>query len=93
MAEQLIRNEQVVGSIPTISSKPANGEIKPFAVFFQRSDIQTNVTRTIAKLCKLLHCQPRDIMEYVEDEAETSINGNLLIVYVLPVGNRGDIYK
>ena len=24
-------------------------------------------TRTIAKLCKLLNCQPGDIMEYVED--------------------------
>lgn len=24
-------------------------------------------TRTIAKLCKLLHCQPGDIMEYEED--------------------------
>lgn len=27
-------------------------------------------TRTIEKLCKLLHCQPGDIMEYVEDETE-----------------------
>lgn len=25
-------------------------------------------TRTIAKLCKLLNCQPGDIMEYVEEE-------------------------
>ena len=25
-------------------------------------------TRTIAKLCRLLDCQPGDIMEYVEDE-------------------------
>lgn len=25
-------------------------------------------TRTINKLCKLLKCQPRDIMEYVEDD-------------------------
>lgn len=24
-------------------------------------------TRTIAKLCKLLECQPGDILEYVED--------------------------
>lgn len=24
-------------------------------------------TRTIAKLCSLLHCQPGDIIEYVED--------------------------
>lgn len=24
-------------------------------------------TRTIDKLCRLLHCQPGDIMEYVED--------------------------
>ncbi|MBR6568044.1 MAG: helix-turn-helix transcriptional regulator [Clostridia bacterium] len=27
-------------------------------------------TRTIEKLCKLLDCQPGDIMEYVPDEAE-----------------------
>lgn len=27
-------------------------------------------TRTIEKLCKLLNCQPGDIMEYVEDEQE-----------------------
>ena len=25
-------------------------------------------TRTIAKLCKILECQPGDIMEYVPDE-------------------------
>ena len=25
-------------------------------------------TRTIAKLCKVLNCQPGDIMEYVEGE-------------------------
>lgn len=25
-------------------------------------------TRTIAKLCKLLNCQPGDILEYVPDE-------------------------
>ena len=27
-------------------------------------------TRTISKLCKVLECQPGDIMEYVEDETE-----------------------
>ncbi len=27
-------------------------------------------TRTISKLCKLLNCQPGDILEYVEDEEE-----------------------
>lgn len=27
-------------------------------------------TRTISKLCKLLNCQPGDILEYVEDENE-----------------------
>lgn len=27
-------------------------------------------TRTIAKLCALLNCQPGDIMEYVPDEKE-----------------------
>ena len=25
-------------------------------------------TRSIAKLCKLLNCQPGDIIEYIEDE-------------------------
>lgn len=29
-------------------------------------------TRTIEKLCKLLDCQPGDIMEYVPDEAENA---------------------
>ena len=28
-------------------------------------------TRTINKLCRLLNCQPGDIMEYVDDESET----------------------
>ena len=27
-------------------------------------------TRTIAKLCEYLNCQPGDIMEYVEDKKE-----------------------
>lgn len=27
-------------------------------------------TRTIDRLCKVLNCQPGDIMEYVEDESE-----------------------
>lgn len=27
-------------------------------------------TRTIAKLCKYLNCQPGDILEYVDDETE-----------------------
>lgn len=27
-------------------------------------------TRTIAKLCKLLNCQPGDLLEYVEEEKE-----------------------
>lgn len=27
-------------------------------------------TRSIVKLCKYLHCQPGDIMAYVEDETE-----------------------
>lgn len=27
-------------------------------------------TRTISKLCKLLNCQPGDILEYVEDKSE-----------------------
>lgn len=27
-------------------------------------------TRTISRLCKVLNCQPGDIMEYVEDKQE-----------------------
>ena len=27
-------------------------------------------SKTISKLCKVLECQPGDIMEYVEDETE-----------------------
>lgn len=30
-------------------------------------------TRTLAKLCSLLQCQPGDIMEYVEDEQEDGL--------------------
>lgn len=30
-------------------------------------------TRTINKLCKLLQCQPGDIMEYIEDECDNNI--------------------
>ena len=30
-------------------------------------------TRTINKLCKLLQCQPGDIMEYVEDDSSFDI--------------------
>lgn len=28
-------------------------------------------TRTLERLCSVLHCQPGDIMEYVEEERET----------------------
>lgn len=27
-------------------------------------------TRTLERLCSVLHCQPGDIMEYVEEESE-----------------------
>jgi len=30
-------------------------------------------TRTIAKLCALLDCQPGDIMEYVPDDVENTL--------------------
>ena len=33
-------------------------------------------TRTIAKLCKLLECQPGDILEYAPEEAPPKQNGN-----------------
>lgn len=29
-------------------------------------------TRTVEALCRYLHCQPGDIMEYVEDEEDPS---------------------
>lgn len=31
-------------------------------------------TRSIAKLCKLLNCQPGDLMEYVEEGSEENVN-------------------
>lgn len=31
-------------------------------------------TRTIAKLCKLLNCQPGDILEYSDDESAPESN-------------------
>ena len=31
---------------------------------------QTVTTETIAALCRLLNCQPGDIMEYVEEEGD-----------------------
>lgn len=30
-------------------------------------------TRTISKICRLLKCQPGDIMEYIEDEDKNEI--------------------
>lgn len=30
-------------------------------------------TRTISKFCRLLKCQPSDIMEYIEDESYTEV--------------------
>ena len=33
-------------------------------------------TRTIKKLCKILQCQPGDIMEYVDDNALEHDNDN-----------------
>lgn len=32
-------------------------------------------TRTIEAFCKLLNCQPGDLIEYVPDEEETNIGG------------------
>lgn len=32
-------------------------------------------TRTLAKLCKLLDCQPGDILEYAPDKEETAPEG------------------
>jgi len=39
------------------------------STYYKLKDGTGNIdTRTINKLCKLLNCQPGDIMEYVEDE-------------------------
>ncbi len=40
---------------------------------FEGGDIDT---RTIAKLCKVLNCQPGDIMEYVDEKNDTIENGD-----------------
>ena len=43
------------------------------AYFYLRKKIKNGGdidTRTISKLCKLLDCQPGDILEYVPDEDE-----------------------
>lgn len=34
-------------------------------------------SKTIAKLCKVLNCQPGDLMEYIPDEIENDNNQNL----------------
>ena len=34
-------------------------------------------SKTIAKLCKVLNCQPGDLMEYIPDETENDNNQNL----------------
>lgn len=47
-----IRKEKIIGQA-TWSKIQNNGDID---------------TRTIAKLCKLLNCQPGDILEYIPDE-------------------------
>ncbi len=33
-------------------------------------------TRTMERLCKLLNCQPGDIMEYVDEQNDTTDNTN-----------------
>ena len=47
-----IRNERLIGQA-TLQKLREGGDID---------------TRTITKLCKLLDCQPGDLMEYVADE-------------------------
>lgn len=46
-----IRQEKIIGQA-TLQKIQKGGDID---------------TRTIAKLCKLLHCQPGDILEYEEE--------------------------
>lgn len=53
-----IRKEKIIGQA-TWSKIQNNGDID---------------TRTIAKLCKLLDCQPGDILEYAPDEEESENN-------------------
>lgn len=48
-----IRKEKIIGQGTLTALKNGTGGLD---------------SKTIAKLCKLLHCQPGDIMEYVNEE-------------------------
>lgn len=50
-----LRKNQIVGSATVEKMRKNEGHID---------------TRSIEKLCEYLHCQPGDIMEYVEDTNE-----------------------
>ena len=55
-----IRQEKIIGQATLTAIKNGTGGLDH---------------RSIARLCAVLHCQPGDIMEYVEDEARDS-SGN-----------------
>lgn len=50
-----IRKEKVLGQGTLTALKNGSGGLDP---------------KTIEKLCQLLHCQPGDLMEYVDDRQE-----------------------
>lgn len=50
-----IRQENLVSQAALTKMKNGNGNID---------------TRTLERLCAVLHCQPGDIMEYVEEQEE-----------------------
>jgi len=50
-----IRREKIIGQGTLTAIKNGTGGLD---------------AKTIAKLCKLLNCQPGDIMEYVEDDTQ-----------------------
>ena len=49
-----IRKEKIIGQATLTAIKNGTGGLDH---------------RSIAKLCQILHCQPGDIMEYVEEES------------------------
>lgn len=53
-----IRKENIIGQGTLTALKKGTGGLD---------------SKTLSKLCKLLNCQPGDLMEYVEDEKEKNI--------------------
>ena len=56
-----IRREKIIGQAAWQKIRTGTGDID---------------TRTISRLCKVLNCQPGDIMEYVEDVSGEEANND-----------------